>query len=161
MHQHLPAARTTMKPRPLLLAVCVWLSALSVNAESANFGPAMYKICCSGFYINSHSNPADSSRLDLAPSITTVMGEQQIPSPARRALLGCNKFLVPICQACPSCPSGMWLGLWWVVSWHLYQVQCMPQGKFACSALADTKCTGISCTTQNTFVCEVLFCLGK
>ena len=22
------------------------------------------------------------------------------------------------------------LGLWWVVSWHLYQVQCMPQGEF-------------------------------
>ena len=118
MHHCLPAARTTMKTHPLLLPVCVWLPALSVNAESADCSQAMDKICCRGLYIKSHCDPTYSSGLDVC--ITCPINHYcnwgtANPIPCRASscpvgiyTTGCNKHLVPICQACPSCPSGMW-----------------------------------------------------
>ena len=172
MHQHLPAARTTMKPRPLLLAICVWLSAPSVNAEPANCGPAMYKICCRGLYINSHRDPADTSGLDACitcPINYYCDGGTANPIPCKASsciagtyTTGCDEFLAPICQACPSCSSGMWnSGCGGSSPGVCTKCNACPKGSSlltACSALADTKCTGVSCTTQNTSVCEELFC---
>ena len=172
MHQHLPAARTAMTPHRLLLAVCVLLSAPSVNAEPANCGPAMYKICCRGFYINTHRDPADSSGLDACitcPVNYFCDGGAANPIPCKASscptgtyTTGCDEFLTPICQACPSCPSGTWnSGCGGSTPGTCTKCNACPKGSSllaACSALADTKCTGIACTTQNTSVCEELFC---
>ena len=157
-----------MKTRTLFAALCVLLSAQLVDAETAECGVNTMKVCCEGYY----TNPNPTSGLDLCfkcPQNYYCPGDREPPRACKspscaqgKYTTNCSSNLDPICQACPTCPAQRWnSGCGGASAGTCTDCTKCPKGSETstnCSALADTKCTGIPCTAQNASVCGELFC---
>ena len=167
-HYPLLAVCVTMNPHTPFLALCAILSARLVDAETAMCGENTRKVCCTGYF----ANPFPTSGLDLCfkcPANFYCAGDRAQPEPCKSSscppgfyTTNCSSDRTPICQACPACPAQNWnSGCGGTSSGVCTGCTKCPKGSEIstnCSALADTQCTGIQCSAQNTSVCGELFC---